>query len=97
MTDNVADEAARSPRFPIHVQIGVAMALGVLAGPVLGRGAFELGEIGKLVIQLIKAAAAPLLFLSIVYAILKTEIQGRAAARLFFWAATGRSRKALTC
>jgi DAACS family dicarboxylate/amino acid:cation (Na+ or H+) symporter len=63
------------------------MVLGVLAGPFLGREAVQLGEIGKLVIQLIKAAAAPLLFLSIVHAILKTEIQRRSAARLFFWAA----------
>jgi len=87
MTDPVAAEAARPARFPIHAQIGVAMGLGVLAGPLLGREALQLGEIGKLVIQLIKAAAAPLLFLSIVHAILKTEIQRRSAARLFFWAA----------
>jgi DAACS family dicarboxylate/amino acid:cation (Na+ or H+) symporter len=87
MTDPVASEAARPARFPIHAQIGVAMGLGVLAGPLLGREAVELGEIGKLVIQLIKAAAAPLLFFSIVHAILKTEIQRRSAARLFFWAA----------
>lgn len=87
MTDPAPGAATRPPRFPIHVQIGVAMGLGLIAGPLLGREALELGEIGKLVIQLIKAAAAPLLFLSIVHAILKTQIEGRAAARLCGWAA----------
>jgi Na+/H+-dicarboxylate symporter len=87
MSDHAPAEAVRPTRFPMHVQIGVAMVLGLLAGPFLGREAIQLGEIGKLVIQLIKAAAAPLLFLSIVHAILKTEIQRRSAARLFFWAA----------
>lgn len=91
MTDPAPDEPARSPRFPIHVQIGIAMGLGLLAGPALGAEAVQLGEIGKLVIQLIKAAAAPLLFLSIVNAILKTEIKRGAAARLFFWAAVNAS------
>lgn len=87
MTDSAQGAPARASRFPIHAQIGVAMALGLVAGPALGREALQLGEIGKLVIQLIKAAAAPLLFLSIVNAILKTEIKKRSAARLFFWAA----------
>jgi len=46
----------------------------------------RLGEIGVVVIQLIKAAAAPLLFLAVVSSILKTEIRGRSALRLVFWA-----------
>jgi DAACS family dicarboxylate/amino acid:cation (Na+ or H+) symporter len=62
------------------------MGVGLLVGLSLGKSAFNLGEIGRLVIQLIKAAATPLLFLAIVHAILKTEIRGRAALRLFFWA-----------
>jgi DAACS family dicarboxylate/amino acid:cation (Na+ or H+) symporter len=55
-------------------------------GPVLGKDAIGFGEIGKVVIQLIKAAATPLLFFAIVNAILKTEIRGRSALRLLFFA-----------
>ena len=67
------------------------IALGLVVGPLLGSRALGLGDIGKLVIQLIKAAAAPLLFLSIVNAILKTEVRPRAALRLFFWASVNAS------
>ena len=76
----------RRSRFPLYLQICAGMALGLVVGPLLGSQASGLGEIGKLVIQLIKAAATPLLFLAIVNAILKTEIRGRAAVRLLFWA-----------
>lgn len=77
---------ARTRRFPLWAQIVAAMAVGLVIGPALGPRASPLGEIGKLVIQLIKAAAAPLLFLAIVNAILKTEVRGRQATRLLFWA-----------
>lgn len=76
----------RQTRVPLYVQIIVAMGIGLLVGPTLGKEAPWLGEIGRLVIQLIKAAATPLLFLAIVHAILTTEIHGRAAGRLFGWA-----------
>lgn len=78
-------------RLPLYAQILGAMALGLLAGPLLGEDAAQLGELGKLVIQLIKAAATPLLFFAIVQAILKTEIEGRAALRLLFWAGVNAS------
>lgn len=58
------------------------MLLGGLLGAALGPQAAPLGEIGKLVIQLIKAAAAPLLFLAIVSAIVKTEVSGRDGLRM---------------
>lgn len=73
-------------RFPLHLQILVAIALGLGLGPLLGKQAQPLGELGKLVIQLIKATATPLLFFSIVSAILKTEVRGRAALKLLYWA-----------
>jgi Na+/H+-dicarboxylate symporter len=78
-------------RFPLYLQIVVAIVLGLVVGPVLGKNASGLGEIGKVVIQLIKAAATPLLFFAIVHAILKTEVKGRAALRLFFWATVNAS------
>jgi Na+/H+-dicarboxylate symporter len=73
-------------RFPLHVQILVAIGAGLVLGPVLGKDAWQLGELGKLVIQLIKAAATPLLFFAIVNAVLTTEVRGRSALRLLFWA-----------
>jgi len=78
-------------RFPLHLQIALAIAAGLAVGPLLGKDALDLGEIGKLVIQLIKAAATPLLFLAIVHAILTTEVRGRAALRLLFWASLNAS------
>jgi Na+/H+-dicarboxylate symporter len=71
---------------PLHLQIIVAIAVGLVVGPLLGKGAGGLGEIGTVVISLIKAAATPLLFFSIVNAILTTELRGRSALRLLFWA-----------
>src|SRR5262245_56008948 len=91
MSNEVGRAEHRSPRFPLHLQILSGIVLGLVVGPLLGSSALGLGDIGKLVIQLIKAAAAPLLFLSIVNAILKTEVQPRAALRLFFWATVNAS------
>ncbi len=73
-------------RFPLSAQIAVAIGAGLVVGPLLGKDAYGFGEIGKIVIQLIKAAATPLLFFAIVHAILKTEVRGRSALRLLFWA-----------
>jgi DAACS family dicarboxylate/amino acid:cation (Na+ or H+) symporter len=64
------------------VQIIIGMVLGGIVGPLLGAKAAPLGELGKLVIQLIKAVATPLVFFAIVNAILRTEIKGRAGARM---------------
>ncbi len=64
----------------------LGMLLGLVAGPLLGSQALVLGALGKIVVQLIKAAATPLLFFAIVQAILTTEIRGRAALRLLFFA-----------
>jgi Na+/H+-dicarboxylate symporter len=71
---------------PLHLQIIVAMGAGLVVGPLLGKDAGGLGEIGTVVISLIKAAATPLLFFSIINAILTTEVRGRSALRLLFWA-----------
>jgi Na+/H+-dicarboxylate symporter len=72
--------------FPLHHQIIVAIGVGLVVGPLLGKGASGLGEIGTVVISLIKAAATPLLFFAIVNAILTTRVHGRSALRLVFWA-----------
>lgn len=67
------------------------MGLGLVAGPLLGVQAAPLGEIGKLVIQLIKAVATPLLFFAIVNAIMKTEVTWKQGSRLLTFAAINAS------
>lgn len=73
-------------RVPLHTQILAAMALGLGVGFLVGPAAEPLGELGKLVIQLIKATATPLLFLSIVSALVTSNVQGKGALRLLGWA-----------
>ncbi|HEY0711664.1 MAG TPA: dicarboxylate/amino acid:cation symporter [Polyangia bacterium] len=85
MSEARAPETRR--RFPLYGQIIAAMAVGLVVGPLIGKDARVLGEIGKVVIDLIKGAATPLLFFAIVNAILKTEVPPRKAGRLVFWAA----------
>lgn len=77
----------RGRRVPLYLWILSALVLGLVLGPALGRAADPLGEMGKVVIQLIKAVAAPLLFFAILNAILKTQVAWRQAGRLFFFAA----------
>ncbi len=74
------------PRFPLYAQILLGMLLGLLVGPLLGPKALMLGALGKIVVQLIKAAATPLLFFAILQSVLTTEVRGRAALRLLFFA-----------
>ena len=69
-------------RFPFYARILSAMALGALLGLAAGPRVAPLGELGRVVITLIKALAAPLLFFAILDAFLRTEIHGRSAARM---------------
>ena len=76
-------EAGRpKQRFPLYLQIIAALVLGLLLGPLLGQRAAPLGELGRLVVQLIKGVATPLLFFAIVNAVLRAEVQGRGALRM---------------
>lgn len=67
---------------PLYVQIIVAMGAGLVLGPLLGSSAAPLGELGRLVVQLIKGVATPLLFFAIVSAILHAEIEAKGALRM---------------
>lgn len=73
-------------RFPLAAQIAVGMGLGLLLGP--WTAAYEplFAEVARLVIQLIKGAATPLLFLSIVLAVTQTNVTARAGLRLLLFA-----------
>jgi Na+/H+-dicarboxylate symporter len=70
------------PKIPLYIQILIAMALGLVVGLIFGKPVGPLGELGKIVIQLIRVLAAPLLFFAIVDAFLRTEMEGRRAAWL---------------
>ncbi|MDP2305487.1 MAG: dicarboxylate/amino acid:cation symporter [Pseudomonadota bacterium] len=67
---------------PLYVAILLAMLLGLVVGPMVGKDGAVFGEMGKLVIGLIKAVATPLLFFAVVNAILKTEIQARSGVKM---------------
>jgi DAACS family dicarboxylate/amino acid:cation (Na+ or H+) symporter len=63
-------------------RIALAMGLGAIVGAVWGPPAGALGEIAKLVVQMVKTFATPLLFLSVLGSVLNTEIRGRQALRM---------------
>jgi Na+/H+-dicarboxylate symporter len=77
-----SEEGPAKPRFPLYLQIIVALALGLVVGPLLGKQSAPLGELGRLVVQLIKGVATPLLFFAIVNAVLRAEIGGKGALRM---------------
>ena len=69
-------------KIPLSGQIIIGMILGAAVGALVGPKAAPLGELGKLVIQLIKTVAAPLLYLAIVNAIVKTDVSLAIGARM---------------
>lgn len=66
----------------LSFQIILALILGAIVGKLFGTSLSGLGEIGKVVITLIKAAATPLLFFVILSSILTTEISGKLGTKL---------------
>jgi Na+/H+-dicarboxylate symporter len=66
-------------RFPFAARIVAAMLLGVAAGEALGRRAEPLGQLGAVVIDLIKALAGPLLLFAVLDAFLRTRVRARSA------------------
>lgn len=75
-------------RFPLAAQIVVGMGLALLLGPYMGSFEPVLNELARLVIQVIKGVATPLLFLSISSAIAHAELTRGAGFRLVGFAAT---------
>ncbi len=76
----------RIRKIPLSMQMLIAVLLGVPTGLYLGQMAIPLGEVGKVVIQLIKVIAAPLLFVSVINAIVETHIDLKSGLRMFFLA-----------
>ncbi|TAK25129.1 MAG: dicarboxylate/amino acid:cation symporter [Myxococcaceae bacterium] len=75
--------ASARERFPLSARIVVAVVLGILAARVLGPRAAALGNVGMLVIRVLKALATPLILFAVLDAFARTEIPGRQAVRLF--------------
>lgn len=76
-------------RFPLYLQVLAGFAAGGLLGICFGVrpiffsiGTAELGELGMLVIRLLKTLAIPLVLFAILHAILKTPISGRQGRKL---------------
>jgi DAACS family dicarboxylate/amino acid:cation (Na+ or H+) symporter len=63
-------------------QILLALIIGIGIGVIFGPQAAPLGELGKLVIQMIKALAVPLVFIAILEAIVSTSIPLNHVGRL---------------
>ena len=72
----------RSPERSLTGRILIAMALGIGVGVVFGPSTAGLGVAGKLFIQLIKVMAVPLVFFSIVDALVTTTLTWAAARKL---------------
>ena len=76
-------------RFPLYLQVLAGFAAGGLLGVSFGTrpiffsiGTAELGDLGMLVIRLLKTLAIPLVLFAILQAILKTPISGRQGRKL---------------
>ena len=67
-------------RRPLALWVLLAMVGGVAAGELLGARAEPLSRLGTLILDVIKGLAGPLLFLAIVDAFAKAEIERRAGA-----------------
>ena len=63
-------------------QLALALVLGMLAGRLLGPRAAVLGELGALIVRLLKALATPLVFCAVIDAVARAPISGRMGLRL---------------
>ncbi len=74
--------AGDSRRVPLYLRILAGVAVGVILALTFGRRVQVLGDLGMLVIQLLKALASPLIFFAVLDAFARTHIPGRQALRL---------------
>jgi Na+/H+-dicarboxylate symporter len=63
-----------SLKFPFYIQILLALALGLGLGGIMDRPLPFLADLSKVILQIIKALATPLLFFSIVESLIRTQI-----------------------
>lgn len=75
-------EKSRWRRIPFIARIVAAIVFGALIGLVLQQRARPLGELGAVLISLIKALAGPLLFCAVVDAFVRTQVRARSAVAM---------------
>jgi DAACS family dicarboxylate/amino acid:cation (Na+ or H+) symporter len=73
---------AERPHLPLSLLLGVALALGLATGVLLGPAAKPLGALGPLVVKLLKCLATPLIFFAVADALLKTDVRPRSGLKL---------------
>lgn len=82
-----------SPKVPLHLQILIALVLGVLTGTLFGEDILWVGFIGDVFVSFLKMVVVPLIFCSIVVAIanLGDNKRGKLGSRtiLFYLLTTG--------
>lgn len=77
------------PHLPLYVRVLIGVALGTALGLLFGEGPIvlgltnkHLGDLGLLVIRLLRAMAVPLIFFAVVDAFVRTEISGKQGLKL---------------
>jgi DAACS family dicarboxylate/amino acid:cation (Na+ or H+) symporter len=73
---------ARWHRSPLYLRILAALALGVVAGVLLGERAAVLAVPARLILRLLGALAPPLILVAVILALLRAQIEGGVAFRL---------------
>ncbi|HEU4753390.1 MAG TPA: cation:dicarboxylase symporter family transporter, partial [Armatimonadota bacterium] len=80
--------ARRRAGIPLYARVLIGVVLGVLLGRLMGTGtllgvrAEDLGQLGMLVIRLLKALAVPLILFAILDAFLRTRISARRGGKM---------------
>src|SRR5579872_6746980 len=69
-------------RTPLYIRILVGVALGTVTGLLLHADAKPFGDVGKLVVTLLKTLATPLIFFAVIDAFLRTHISAKNGVRL---------------
>ena len=80
---------ARFTKLPLYLQVIAAVLLGSALGALFGKAPYffgwgneELGELGLLVIRVLKALAVPLVLFAILDAFLKTRLSAKSGGKL---------------
>ncbi|QDU86799.1 Proton glutamate symport protein [Pirellulimonas nuda] len=73
---------ARWNAIPLYLRILIALALGLVAGMLLGERAAFLEIPSQVILQLLGALAPPLILVAVTHVLMTSEIKGRTAARL---------------
>ena len=71
-----------APRSPMVARIALGIALGIVVGEVAGPRAEPLAKIGRMILEMIKGLAGPLLLFAVLDAFLRTRVRARNAGRM---------------